>query len=333
MSIRRIPLSFIPPLLPDQTLYSWVAIFHEMSGNTSEKETLIQLFGSEKAGHHFHIPSHLDAFCASTQLTLGSPEQLINAATILPAYLRFRPSDVIEDIQRRVRGNQTAGISQLLGIARSRLHTTFAPRRVCRECAEEDRSNHGITYWRRAHQLPGSLVCTRHDTSLYVTPMDSRHRRVGGFLTPEQDLLVGNKGASSPKYSEEDKRFLKRLAILAAQMTTRPLVGSYSKAVMRQTCRTALQARGLFCDDVTECALKAAQDYAEHFREIAWVPDLANVLTQQSTRLLWSLLSNTQHPHHPLEYLLLVNWMFGSWDEFVLHYRRAEGDSVQGVTK
>lgn len=50
MNIRRIPLSFIPSLLPDQTLYSWVAIFHEMSGNASEEETLIQLFGSDKAG-------------------------------------------------------------------------------------------------------------------------------------------------------------------------------------------------------------------------------------------------------------------------------------------
>ncbi|MBI5920667.1 MAG: TniQ family protein [Betaproteobacteria bacterium] len=323
MTTRRTPLSFIPPLLPDQTLYSWVAIFHAMSGNASEEETLIQLFGSDKAGRHFHIPSHLDAFCAATQLTLGRPEQLIDTATILPAYLRFRPVDIIEDVQRRVRGNQTAGIVQSLRIARSRLYTSFAPKRVCRECAEEDRLNHGVAYWHRAHQLPGSLVCIRHGTSLYATPMDSRHKRFGGFLTPEQDLLEANQLSSSLKYSEEDKFFLNRLAILAIQMTTRPLVGGYSRSAMRQTCITALQARGLFCDDVTECALKATQDYAEHFRKIAWIPDLASALTQQSTRLLWSLLSNTQYPHHPLEYVLLIDWMYGNWEAFVSHYSAA----------
>lgn len=114
MATRRIPLSFIPPLLPDQTLYSWVTVFHEMSGNASKEETLLQIFGSEKAGRQFHIPSHLDAFCASTQRALGDPGQLINTATILPSYLRFRTNDVAADVLQRVRGNQTSACLWIL---------------------------------------------------------------------------------------------------------------------------------------------------------------------------------------------------------------------------
>ena len=65
MAARRLPLSFIPPFLPDQTLYSWVTMFHELSGNASEEETLIQLFGSDKAGHQFYIPSQERPPCPS----------------------------------------------------------------------------------------------------------------------------------------------------------------------------------------------------------------------------------------------------------------------------
>lgn len=319
MISRLIPLSFIPPLLQDQTLYSWVTVFHEMSGNASKEETLLQIFGSEKAGRQFHIPSHLDAFCASTQCTLGDPGQLISTATILPSYLRFRSNDVAADVLQRVRGNQTSGVAQTLRLARSRLHT-FPPRRGCRQCAEDDLSNQGIAYWHRSHQLPGALVCIWHGTMLYSTPMNSHNKRFGGFITPAQDLRRIAADTTLCHYSEEENCILSRLALLTTQMATQPLAGGYSRPVMRHTCIAALQARNLFCDNVTACIMKATQDYTNHFSKVAWIPDLACVLAQRSTRSLWSLLSDIQHPGHPLEYVLLIDWLFGSWEAFSLQY-------------
>jgi len=319
MDTRRIPLSFIPPLLPDQTLYSWVTVFHEMSGNASKEETLLQIIDSEKAGRQFHIPSHLDAFCASTQCTLGDPGQLINIATILPSYLRFRSNNVAADVLQRVRGNQTAGVAQTLRLARSRLYT-FPPRRGCHQCAEDDLSNHGIAYWHRSHQLPGSLICIWHGTTLYSAPMISHDKMLGGFITPAQDLRRIDVDTTPCHYSEEENRILSRLAILATQMATQSLAGGYSRPVMRHTCIAALQARNMLCDNVTECLMRATQDYTNHFSKVAWIPDLACVLAQRSTKPLWSLLSNTQHPDHPLEYLLLIDWLFGSWETFSHQY-------------
>jgi hypothetical protein len=86
MTSKRPSLSFIPPLLPGQTIYSWTGVFHEMSGNVTANETRQQLFGSVQSGRHFHIPSHLEAFCASTQLVLGTPEDIVRTATSRPDY-------------------------------------------------------------------------------------------------------------------------------------------------------------------------------------------------------------------------------------------------------
>jgi len=321
MATRRLPLSFIPSFLPDQTLYSWVATFHEQSGNASEEETLIRLFGSDKAGHQFHIPSHLDAFCVVTQLCLGNVEQIVSQATILPAYLNFRPTSIATDALQRVSGNMTAGVAQMLRMASSWLYGS-PPRRVCHLCAEEDYFNFGTAYWHRSHQLPGYLVCTQHETKLHSTRMDSHDKRRRGFLTPTLDLHNTCAKASDSSHSKEELRQLMRLSVLAMEMGSRPLPCCYSRATMRRTCVSALQSRNLFREDATDCILQAGRDYTDHFRIVAGIPELACVLSQRSTRPLWCLLSNTQLPDHPLEYLLLIDWLFGDWDTFIREYRK-----------
>lgn len=56
------------------------------------------------------------------------------------------------------------GDSWYLGFAlRSGSHA-----RLCRDCVSEDLSFHGISYWRRSHQLPGVTWCTRHKRPLSV---------------------------------------------------------------------------------------------------------------------------------------------------------------------
>lgn len=325
MNNKRQPLSFIPPLLPDQTLYSWVSIFHEMSGNATEQETLIQLFGSERAGRHFHIPSHLATFCAATQLTLGPPEVIATSATILPAYLRFRPNSTNSNVLQRIYGNQTAGIAQTLRTSSTPLHT-FPPRRYCRLCIERDLQREGIAYWHRTHQLPGVLVCIDHGIPLSATPMSSHDNRHGKLFTPEQDLLNASEPSSANQYSDRQLFILDRLALLAQQIATTQLPGGYTRTRLRQACIAALIDRGLFDSDTTACAMNASRDYANHFAPTLRVPDLAPILSERSTRLLWNLLSNTQHTDHPIEYLLLIDWLFGNWEIFWSQYSKQQRD-------
>lgn len=50
-------------------------------------------------------------------------------------------------------------------------------RRLCQRCVEQDRANHGISYWRRVHSLPGVYNCPHHSTPLLLT-------NVGSLTTP-----------------------------------------------------------------------------------------------------------------------------------------------------
>lgn len=89
-------------------------MYHVLSGNISPDETRIQLFGAEKAGRHFHIPSHLTAFCSRTQLALGDAERVAALATVLPIFTRFRPRTVHIDALKMVSSDNAACLSQML---------------------------------------------------------------------------------------------------------------------------------------------------------------------------------------------------------------------------
>lgn len=60
-------------------------------------------------------------------------------------------------------------------VLQMRLHSDKA--RFCPSCVSEDIDFHGIDYWRRAHQLPGVSVCTKHAAVLLEVSIDQLLRR------------------------------------------------------------------------------------------------------------------------------------------------------------
>lgn len=252
-------------------------------------------------------------------MTLGHPEAIVASATVLPAYLRFRSSSITIDVLRHICGANTAGIAQTLRIAPSQLHA-IPQRRLCHTCIEEDLRTHGVAYWHRAHQLPGAFVCVIHGEALVAMPMHSQDKRRGKFFTPEHDLQSSLLQRSAGQCISNQWSTLKRLALLTNQIASTPLLGDYSRSRMSQVCAIALEERKLLCGNKTDSALRAAEVYARHFFSVIEIPELAYVISEHSTRLLWSLLTNTHRQDHPLEYVLLIDWLFGNWETFLHQY-------------
>ncbi|MGE5490308.1 MAG: TniQ family protein [Actinomycetota bacterium] len=318
MPERRRPLTFIPQLLPDQTLYSWVAVYHHLSGNASEVDSVTQLFWSRNAGWHFHIPSHLDNFCASTRRVLGEPEELVQKATILPAYLWFRPDSITGMILERVRGDSTAGVAQMLGISHSAL-ATFAPRRCCRQCVEADRYEFGTAYWHRSHQLPGVLICPRHQVPLHASRRLASNKWRRHFFSPEAELA--DTFRVSQTFSDNHSyEILIRLATLSEAFASEAIPGGYRPEAMQRVCVAALKERGLYRENLAQCVLDTTQEFTAYYEPIAEHPELGFFISRQTTRRLWTWLHSDGQAVHPLEHLLLIAWLFGTREEFIHRY-------------
>lgn len=320
MTPNRVSLSFVPPLLPNQTLYSWEAVFHEMSGNATVDETRLQLCGTVKGGRHFHIPSHLNALCASTQLTLGPPEFIVKTATTIPFYTQFRTQNVAASALKRIRGNSSYGIAQSLGMAKTGVYS-HPPRRSCFQCIQADKAEYGFAYWRRDHQLPGVLICPKHGAALLSLPYDHDSIYSQTVLWPDDDWNLMNT-STLPDWPTDTRITLHRLALLAADMAKGELAGGYSERKMKNACLTVLRERNLTAPDGSLVLPQALHEYGRHFKCVACIPEIA-AATQGSIRPILYLLRQRHSRTHPLEWMLIIDWLFGEWTSFQECYQQA----------
>lgn len=297
-------------------------MFHRLSGNVSNDLTRVQLFGSEKAGRHFHIPSHLATFSARTHLVLGTPEQLIAKTTVIPYFTRFRPTTVIRDTLAMLKGENAAGVPQMLGMGKMGPCEPL-PCRYCSECVLEEMLELNFSYWHRAHQLPGVLVCHKHATPLKISPLQIGHRFVTRFIEPERGFI-----SKAPERFSNDitttLATLHRLAILAKEIADTTFANGYDQPRMKRAFEKLLSTK--FSPGATgrHDPLKLASAYRDHFHDVQTVPEIQVILSQRGIHALWCLLEPIECRAHPLEWILLIDWLFGSWDAFRICFLNTE---------
>lgn len=318
MTSNRTCLSFVPALLPNQTLYSWGAMFHEMSGNSTIDESLMQTFGLMRKGLHFHIPSHLDTLCASTQLALGTAEAIAQTATTLPFYTKFRSPNVAARIMKAARGNSSHGVAQTLGMVKTSIYA-HPPRRSCYQCVQADIDTFGFAYWRRDHQLPGCLVCQKHGTPLLSQQHDHDSIHNKAFIWPDEGWSLIDASAC-PNWPSATLAMLQRLAKLAVDMARGNLAGGYSMQKMQNACLSILSERKLIAQEESLMVYEALQDYRNHFNSVVDVPEIA-VAVQSSIRPLLYAIKLVDRRIHPLEWMLIIDWLFDDWATFEKRYR------------
>lgn len=304
------PLSFIPPLLSDQTLYSWTTMYHVLSGNISPDETRRQLFGSEKAGRHFHIPSHLTAFCSRTQLALGDAEGVAALATVLPFFTRFRPRTVHSDALKMVSSDNAAGLSQMLNMGNMGPFCSL-PARACPDCLREDKRKLNFVYWRRAHQLPGVFVCQIHGAPLYLLQLSETKHSLSEFILPSEGHCQRR------RFDSHQTSTLRRLADLARDIANTTFDGARNRDALRATCSLQIAERLKKSAGLNQLGpLDLAKDFNHHFKAVEDIPELGTILHQRGIRALLSLLDHSESHAHPLEWMLLIDWLFGDWESF-----------------
>ncbi|WP_391560720.1 TnsD family Tn7-like transposition protein [Robertmurraya sp.] len=168
-------LAFFPNIYKDELLYSAFARYHLMSGNLSPKETLIDLFGTDRITSVLDLPSHLDDLCRNIPDKVINADYLIDNHTIFPYFSPFLPFERVEKIRDSMKGHFGNGIHMRIGIMASGIKT---PRflKYCKACYIEDEEQYGSGYWHISNQLPGVLICPKHNNVLlYSTVVYSRH--------------------------------------------------------------------------------------------------------------------------------------------------------------
>lgn len=124
------------------------------------------------------ISSHSMALSSSPLLADAyglSAEEYLRKHTLLPYCLAFMHSTererlIAKFVHSRSENTSIASLSQNAGKSVGHL-------RLCPACINEDIKVFGESYWKRAHHLPASYICLKHDTRLKITDMTMEVRR------------------------------------------------------------------------------------------------------------------------------------------------------------
>ena len=158
-------LTHFPATLPDELLYSRLARYHVHSGSLSPKQTLDDLFGDRLVRAAIDLQCHLHALSNRvSDLTRCAPHDLLRD-TLFGYYASYQPAEVVKAAENAMIHGPAAGLHARLGIAAG-MRLPPHPPRWCPRCHAEALLLHGESYWRRAHQLPGVLVCPSHGLPL-----------------------------------------------------------------------------------------------------------------------------------------------------------------------
>lgn len=179
----------LPDPHEDELFYSVLARHADHMGlhDTSAFNQLV--FGTARLRPTIEIPPRLDLLLP--RLLPGSPftgPSVIANNSLVPYFTTFMSEAAIAEATERVMRADMVPASSQLGVTT----ITGALRlRLCEECVDADQRARREPYWRRAHQLPGCVVCHAHGSPLRDGP-SVRSSESAGFVSVSRALDAGD---------------------------------------------------------------------------------------------------------------------------------------------
>ena len=158
-------LSYFPEMYPDELLYSAIARYHKLSGNTHICHTINDLFGNKSDFSSVILPAHLKQFSEHVSFLGISFEEILYKRTTFPFYALFQSDSFIQNVIRWSEEKSEEKDYEKYGMWRNPAKTPTRLR-YCPVCFKEDSIKYGEPYWHRLHQMLGVSVCSIHKSIL-----------------------------------------------------------------------------------------------------------------------------------------------------------------------
>ncbi|WP_339437523.1 TnsD family Tn7-like transposition protein [Pseudomonas sp. EL_65y_Pfl1_R32] len=235
--------AYFPEIYPDESLYSVLARLKLHLGGPSSMQFQRWLYGQRRFRADFELMGGVNVLAANT---FGASEELlsrlIDKHTYLPYYLRHHEPAAAESFHQSYKSGNVKDIHIKLGI------NTFTVGRVkrlrfCMSCLENMHNRYGEYYWRRAHNLPGSLVCPEHCLPLQLSSLDITAVGDYDFVPADSKTCLSN--SFSKLYLPREVLFLAhQLSLKSAEFLDTPS-HHQSYVQWRQAYFAQIQALGL----------------------------------------------------------------------------------------
>ena len=162
-------ITYLPPIYPDELVYSWFCRYYVHSGSLTHKMALNDLFSKRSDSLNKEFVGNLNSEAREHIEKVITLRDLILKHTMFPQYARFSPNKK-ETIEKLI-NNGTIDVHNLLTVLPREGNDRFL--KYCPVCVKEDRARYGEAYWHRHHQIRGMSVCTKHGCMLYLSDVSA----------------------------------------------------------------------------------------------------------------------------------------------------------------
>ena len=156
-------ISYLPPIYPDELVYSWFCRYYVHSGCFTHKIALDDILYSRHNNPSKEFVGHLSSEAKEKIQTIYSLEKLVLEHTMFSQYARFLPSERKKSALHHL-AHDFCDAHQLFAILPRTENDRFL--KYCPLCANEDRQKHGETFWHRVHQIRDLTICPTHNCFL-----------------------------------------------------------------------------------------------------------------------------------------------------------------------
>lgn len=319
--------AFLPEMSEDETLYSWAARYHRLSGNALAKESSLQLFGDSRAGLRHDFPSHLDHFVKNTNGVFGDAGALAHDRTIFGFFAPFQDQSGAEVVLSLMRGISVEKVKSTLGILPSRVGGFF-PLKACPDCIKADLKVNAVSRWRVEHQWPSTWICRRHRKPLQALKRECQPKDLRRWLLPEDVLEI-----EWDRFHVDSAMKLKLfwIAELSAHIS-KNLSVHLDHQLLRYTYLCQAKARGwLFTDGSVKLA-EVRKLFLDYYAGMDGLPgyEVVRSVAAEHGGMLGMLMRQYDWKRHPLKHLLLIAFLFDSLSEFDEVYERVRATYLDG---
>lgn len=314
-------IAYIPPILTDELLYSFLARVATCNAFTNPRIYLPIFFGTKDIIPSADLPTSLKELQNRLGLMspFDSPEQIIETATLYPYHRAFLPPDRHKKIQKSLLDGGGKGLKTLLGRVANRFGAN-PPLRYCAMCIQADvKRRDGAPYWHRMHQLPGVTSCAFHevDLCLHSWPSKSTDRQ---RLVALHQVASGSNG-SIPSHATQIWFSKISRDLLEARFYPLDIRRWHSAYVVAAEQLGYIDANGRICFEDLTAAIR------QHYADFAGFVHQERILSTQTRPLNWlrTVFGRPDCATHPILHLLLIGFLFGSVDVFANVVIRSDG--------
>ncbi|WP_434119930.1 TnsD family Tn7-like transposition protein [Pseudomonas fortuita] len=308
------PLPFLN-WLDDETFFSIGSRQHLFSRNRSVIDTLEQIFDTKVTSYTHDFPCNLINLIPNARMAWGNAEQIIFEHTITPIFFPFQSKRSQEAVVAALSGSQLGSIKYKIGLIAGRFGGEH-PLKACLDCITYDRTNYGLSYWHLSHQYPGVLICPKHGCLLRESKTNRQWGTRFQWALPNEDELI------SPGWPPLSAKVQSALLDLGNAARSLAQYGKHSRldtSTVAQVYKTALNAMKHRGSEQIQLAREFAE-FCSILRQFWPFPSLPSS-GQEATVYINQMLRRPRRYSHPLKHLILIQWIFEGFDEFLTAYR------------